>query len=74
MVGMQKIDDFLSKKEMDDIAKEVKDAAKEIIHKKGATYYGIGMCLVKITNAIIATNIINTRITNTSCTSPALTA
>ena len=53
MVGMQKIDDFLSKKEMEDIAIEVKDAAKEIIHKKGATYYGIGMCLVKITNAIL---------------------
>ena len=53
MVGMQKIDDFLSKKEMEDIGIEVKDAAKEIIAKKGATYYGIGMCLVKITNAIL---------------------
>lgn len=53
MVGMQKIDDFLSKKEMQDIGIEVKDAAKEIIAKKGATYYGIGMCLVKITNAIL---------------------
>lgn len=53
MVGMQKIDDFLSKKEMQDIGIEVRDAAKEIIAKKGATYYGIGMCLVKITNAIL---------------------
>ena len=53
MVGMQKIDDFLSKEEMEDIGIEVKDAAKEIIAKKGATYYGIGMCLVKITNAIL---------------------
>ena len=53
MVGMQKIDDFLSKKEMQDIGLEVKNAAKEIIAKKGATYYGIGMCLVKITNAIL---------------------
>ena len=30
------------------------NAAYEIINKKGATYYGIGMCLVRITNAILS--------------------
>ena len=35
------------------IEKDVRNAAYEIINKKGATYYGIGMCLVKITNAIL---------------------
>ena len=32
---------------------KIKDDAYEIINKKGATYYGIGMCLVRITNAIL---------------------
>ena len=31
----------------------VKNAAYDIIEKKGATSYGIGMCLVRITNAIL---------------------
>ena len=31
----------------------MRDAAYEIINRKGATYYGIGMCLVRITNAIL---------------------
>ena len=50
---MQNISDFLSEDEMSSIAEEVKNAAYEIIKKKGATYYGIGMTLVKITNAIL---------------------
>lgn len=52
-IGLQNINDYLTDKEMDDICLEVKNAAYEIINKKGATYYGIGMCLVKITNAIL---------------------
>ena len=32
---------------------EVRNSAYEIIKRKGATYYGIGMCLVKITSAIL---------------------
>ena len=52
-VAMQNISDFLSEDEMSSIAEEVKNAAYEIIKKKGATYYGIGMTLVKITNAIL---------------------
>ncbi|MCI5807101.1 MAG: L-lactate dehydrogenase [Candidatus Faecenecus gallistercoris] len=52
-IGLQNIQNFLSAKEMDAIADEVKNAAYEIIKRKGATYYGIGMCLVRITNAIL---------------------
>ena len=52
-VGLQNISKFLSDEEMDEIALEVKNAAYRIIDRKGATYYGIGMCLVSITNAIL---------------------
>lgn len=52
-IGLQKITDFISKNDMDEIENDVRNAAYEIINKKGATYYGIGMCLVKITNAIL---------------------
>ena len=38
---------------MNKLEDEVKNAAYEIINKKGATYYGIGMCLVRIINAIL---------------------
>lgn len=52
-VGLQNIRNFISPTEMEDVANEVKNAAYEIIKRKGATYYGIGMCLVRITNAIL---------------------
>lgn len=52
-IGLRNIHSFLSDEELDSIYKEVRDAAYQIIAKKGATYYGIGMCLVKITNAIL---------------------
>lgn len=52
-VGLQNISDFLTDEELDKIYVEVRDAAYEIINRKGATYYGIGMCLVRITNAIL---------------------
>ena len=52
-VGLQNIDQFLSVKEKEEIAYDVKNAAYKIIDSKGATYYGIGMCLVYITNAIL---------------------
>ena len=35
------------------IEEDVRNSAYEIINKKGATAYGIGMCLVRITNAIL---------------------
>jgi len=31
----------------------VRNSAYQIIKRKGATYYGIGMCLVRITSAIL---------------------
>ncbi|MDD8049694.1 MAG: L-lactate dehydrogenase [Thomasclavelia sp.] len=52
-VGLQSIDEYLNKEKMEKICSDVKEAAYEIINRKGATYYGIGMCLVRITNAIL---------------------
>jgi len=52
-VGLQKIDDFLSNQEKKEIENNVRNAAYEIIDKKGNTSYGIGVCLVRITNAIL---------------------
>ena len=53
-IGLQNINEHLNKDEEKTIEDEVRNAAYEIINKKGATYYGIGMCLVKITNAILS--------------------
>ena len=47
------ISELLSKDEMDRIEKTVRNAAYEIINRKGATYYGIGSSLALIINAII---------------------
>ena len=52
-IGLQNINDYLTSSEMEQISDDVKNAAYEIIKRKGATYYGIGVCLVKITNAIL---------------------
>lgn len=52
-VGLQNIKNFLNKNELDDICEEVRNAAYKIIERKGNTCYGIGICLVKITNAIL---------------------
>ena len=52
-IAYRKISDILSDEELDDIEDEVRNSAYEIIERKGATAYGIGMCLVRITNAII---------------------
>lgn len=52
-VGLQNIKDFLTQEQQDKIESEVKNAAYKIIAKKGATCYGIGMCLTRITNAIL---------------------
>lgn len=53
MIGSVKIDTMLNQKEKDAISEEVRNSAYEIIKKKGNTSYGIGMCLVRITNAIL---------------------
>ena len=52
-IAYQKISDLLSNEELVSIENDVRNSAYEIIEKKGATAYGIGMCLVKITNAIL---------------------
>ena len=53
IIGTQNINDFLTLEDKNNIHIKVKNAAYEIIDRKGATYYGIGMCLVKITDAIL---------------------
>ena len=53
-IGIQPIKKFIEEAELEIIKNQVKDAAYEIISRKGATYYGIGMCLVRITNAILS--------------------
>lgn len=45
--------EYLTKNTMSKINYDVKTSAYEIINKKGNTSYGIGMCLLKITNAIL---------------------
>lgn len=52
-VALQPIKDYLTEDEMRKIEDEVRISAYKIIKAKGATYYGIGMCLVRITNAIL---------------------
>ena len=52
-IGIQNIKDFLSDNDLDEICNNVRNAAYEIIEKKGNTSYGIGMSLVRITNAIL---------------------
>ena len=53
-IGIQSIRKFIQEDQLEVIKNQVKDAAYEIISRKGATYYGIGMCLVRITNAILS--------------------
>ena len=53
IIGLEKADKFLTKDEMDEISKDVCNSAYEIIERKGNTCYGIGMSLLKITNAIL---------------------
>lgn len=58
-IGLDSIDSLLAKnkdynqKDLDEIFVNVRDAAYHVIERKGATYYGIGMSLVRITNAIL---------------------
>ena len=52
-IAYKKIKDILSEEELNNIEKDVRLSAYEKKKKKGATAYGIGMCLVKITNAIL---------------------
>lgn len=51
-VGLEDATKFLSFEEQEELYRDVRDAAYEIIERKGNTSYGIGMSLVRITNAI----------------------
>lgn len=51
-IGPEDINTYIDDIEKEKIATDVKNAAYDIIKRKGSTYYGIGMCLVRITNAI----------------------
>jgi len=52
-VGALRAKDYIPKEELVKIEDRVRNSAYEIINLKGATYYGIGMCMVRITNAIL---------------------
>ncbi|MBE6184730.1 L-lactate dehydrogenase [Heyndrickxia ginsengihumi] len=43
----------INQEDLDQIFVDVRDAAYQIIERKGATYYGIGMSLCRITKAIL---------------------
>lgn len=51
--GALKLTECIHTPDLNEIELQVRNAAYEIINKKGATYYGIGMCLVRITSAIL---------------------
>lgn len=53
-VGLQSIYNYLNQDELDEIYNKVKTAAYDIINKKGVTNYGIGMCMARLTNAILS--------------------
>lgn len=52
-VGVSDIDEYLTKEQQGKIEENVRNAAYNIIDKKGNTSYGIGMSLTRITNAIL---------------------
>ena len=52
-IAYKKVSDIFRRDELEEIENEVRTSAYTIIDKKGATAYGIGMCLVMITNAIL---------------------
>ena len=52
-IALRSLSSYLTKEEKSKIENDVRNSAYEIIERKGATYYGIGMCLVRITDAIL---------------------
>lgn len=59
-IGVETLDNLLArrnlvsdKNNLDTIYKAVREAAYEIINRKGVTNFGIGMCLTRITKAIL---------------------
>lgn len=52
-IALQRMDMFLSEEKCIEIEKRVREAGYEIVKRKGATYYGIGMVLARITKAVL---------------------
>ena len=52
-IGLNPITNYLTKEELQIIEDEVRNSAYFIIEKKGFTNFGIGVCLVRITNALL---------------------
>lgn len=52
-IGLNPIKNYIKIEELKEIEDEVRNSAYFIIDKKGFTNFGIGVCLVKITNAIL---------------------
>lgn len=52
-IALTSIKNFINKNEREQIEEDVRNAAYEIIKKKGATAYGIGACLTRIVNSIL---------------------
>ena len=53
-IGLREISDYLNKSTMKQLQEEVRNSAYDIISKKGNTSYGIGVCLLTITNSILS--------------------
>ena len=53
IIGLNKATDYLNDDDCSKLLYDVRNSAYDIINKKGNTSYGIGMCLTKITNAIL---------------------
>ncbi len=52
-IGLNKASEYLTENDMSKITYDVRNSAYEIINKKGNTCYGIGICLARLTNAIL---------------------
>ena len=52
-IGSSQIEDYLEYERLEEFEAKVKNTAYDVIKRKGSTYYGIGMSLVRITNAIL---------------------
>jgi len=53
IIGLNSIKNYLNDDELEEVYKNVRDSAYQIIEKKGFTNFGIGVCMVKIVNAIL---------------------
>ena len=52
-IALKSIKKFLTEEERNQLEEDVRNSDYEIINRKGATAYGIGVCLTRITNAIL---------------------